>query len=254
MNDSIDQNVYEDLHARVNDGDDGKYGIRHPHEQLDSSRNQIVLAWDQAQPLLIHTDLKTCQQCGSKMRNKGGKKECKAKRCDACGWSVKEDGYPALIKLDHAYPFGDVEGDIDPDTGEAVPGYTTSIRLMNELAHKHRAESPDDTVRISDPENAYRLIDDGEDDIENFDAKDRMMIKISMLISLIGLALFVYRMVKFNQEGKGVSAVQIIFELCLVCYLPIIYIPVVLFMLFKAEDEAKTFDFAGSERTIRYRG
>lgn len=248
MNDSIDQNVYEDLHARVNDGDNGLYGINHPLERLNSSRNQVVLAWDQEEPLLIHTDLKTCQQCGSNMRNKGGEKECKAKRCDKCGWSVMRDGFPALVKLDHGYPMP-ADADVDKHSGEVVPGYTTQIRYMNQLAHKHRRKTPDVTVSVGEPDNQHRLlgmgnivdekqldgmVDENGELIENMDGNKVAFISIQLVLLLIALALWSYRV--FNVRKGELSGLQIMLELCVAVYYPICYIPVVLILTFATGD------------------
>lgn len=241
MSDSIDQTAYDDLHARVNDNDDGLYGINHPLERLDSSRNQVVLAWNQEEPLMIHTDLKTCQLCGSKMRNEGGKKECKAKRCDKCGWSVKRDGYPALVKLEHSYPTPE-KGDIDSTTREVVPGYTSQIHWMNQLAHKHRQETPDVSVDITEPEYQHRLLGMGnivdedqldgmtEDTVENMDGYQVWMISFHSLLFMIALALWSYRV--FVVSKGQMSVLQILLELCLVVYFPICYIPIVMVLMF----------------------
>jgi hypothetical protein len=257
MNDSIDQNVYEDLHARVNDGDDGLYGINNPLERLNSSRNQVVLAWDQAEPLLIHTDLKTCQQCGSKMRNAGGKKECDEKRCDKCGWSVMRDGFPALVKLDHGYP-SPTEGDVDPNTGEFVPGYTTQIRWMNQLAHKHRRETPDVSVEVGGGENQHRLLGMGnivnekdldgmteQDIVENFEGQTTLG-TIYAISYCLAIALLIYRMIKLyeNQQFGRMLSESLVF-----CCFPYVYFIYAIVMLIIEKDEPGPMDKYRAYRT-----
>jgi hypothetical protein len=261
MNDSIDQNVYEDLHARVNDGDDGKYGINHPLERLNSSRNQVVLAWDQDEPLLIHTDLKTCQQCGSKMRNKGGEKECRKKMCDKCGWSVVKNGFPALVKLDHGYP-EPKDGTVDPHTGEIIPGYTQQIRWMNQLAHKHRRKTPDVSVRVGGGDNQHRLLGMGnivdEKDLDGMTEKevlehmngDPRYNAVFGLIALLAVALFIYRMV---YSGANMSWVQIVIELCMALYLAPIYFILVIIMMTR-EGDSRDVSIFGRQENIVYRG
>lgn len=258
MNDSIDQNVYEDLHARVNDGDDGLYGINHPLERLNSSRNQVVLGWDQAEPLLIHTDLRTCQLCGSKMRNEGGEKECKKKRCDKCGWSVMRNGFPALVKLDHAYPRrGTFKSDeIDPNTGEVIPGYTTQIGYMNQLAHKRSNKTPDVSVIVTEPENQHRLLGMGnivdDNQLEHLDATQVYLISMHSVLVVIALALWIYRV--FVRYPGQMSALQILCELCLVCYFPVCYIPIILVLMFAVSDTGKDVSFKGRQGRIVYGG
>lgn len=224
MNDSIDQNVYEDLHVRVNDGDNGLYGINGPLERLDQSRNQVVLAWDQDEPLMINTDLNTCQQCGTKMRNIGGKQECKDKRCDKCGWSVVRDGFPSLVNLDHAYPRGSPNGDMDKATGESVPGYTTEQHRLNEEAHMYRSRTPDASVRVADPENYDRLASD-DDLVEDFDGK-----LVSNLGTYIALVIFTARVISFNSTGRMPPMWQLVLELCLACYFSWVYVIFVVLM------------------------
>jgi hypothetical protein len=252
MNDSIDQNVYEDLHARVNDGDDGLYGINHPLERLTSSRNQVVLAWDKAEPLLIHTDLKTCQQCGSKMRNAGGKKECDEKRCDKCGWSVMRDGFPALVKLDHGYPMP-AEGDIDPNTGEVVPGYTTQIRWMNQLGHKHRRKTPDASVAVGGDENQHRLLGMGnivdekdldgmtEDMVENMNGGQTTTVGMIYGISYsLAVAFLIYRMLKLYDEGERGG--RMASEALLFCLMPYVYLIYAIVIIIMERDEPGPID------------
>lgn len=264
MNDSIDQNVYDNLHARVNDGDDGLFGTTNSLEQLDSSRNQIVLGWAQAEPLLIHTDLKTCQLCGSKMRNEGGEKECKNKRCSECGWSVMRHGFPALVKLDHAYPRREVD-EIDPTTGEVVPGYTTQIRYMNQLAHKHRRKTPDVSVLVAEPENQHRLLGMGnivdenqldgmstEEMVENLDATQVWLLTVHSMLFMIAFALWIYRV--FVKYPGQMSVLQILCELCLVCYYPICYIPIILVLMFAVSDTGRDVSFRGRQGRIVYGG
>lgn len=227
----IDQVTYGELHARVNDGTDGAYGTTHPLERLDSSRNQVVLAWGKDEPLLIHTDLKTCQMCGTNMRNPGGKEECVAKRCDTCGWSIVKDGFPALVKLDHAYPTGRADGDIDPRTGEAVPGYMAEIGRLNEEAHKARTVTPDAAISVNDAKNKFRLAADSLTDEErkvvegmNGQAASGTIYAIG---SLLALAVFAYRVMTI----PDMSGVQAVCELLLACCASWIYVVIVVLLM-----------------------
>jgi hypothetical protein len=233
MNDSIDQNVYENLHARVNDGDNGRYGINNPLERLDSSRDQIVLAWDQDEPLMINTDLNTCQQCGSKMRNAGGKQECNDKRCDKCGWSVTKDGFPTLVNLDHAYPNANPNGDMDKATGEAVPGYTTEQHRLNEEAHMYRSRTPDTSVQIANPQNHNRLATD-DDLLEGFDGGI-----ISNLGTYIALVIFAARVMSFNNSGRMPPMWQLVLELCTACFFSWVYVILVALMYSQYYDQGE---------------
>lgn len=238
MNDSIDQNVYEDLHARVNDGDNGRYGINNPLERLDSSRDQIVLAWDQDEPLMINTDLNTCQQCGSKMRNAGGKQECKDKRCDKCGWSVTKDGFPTLVNLDHAYPNGNPNDDMnkvsmDKVSMEAVPGYTTEKHRLNEEAHMYRSRTPDVSVQVANPKNYNRLATD-DDLLEDFNGG-----VISNIARYIALVIFAGRVMSFNNSGRMPPTWQLLLELCMACCFPWVYVILVLLMYSQYYDQGE---------------
>jgi hypothetical protein len=214
MCDSMDQNTYSDLHARVNDGD-----MSDP--TLDASRNQIVLAWDQDEPLLINQDLKTCQQCGTNMRNVGGKEECDDKKCDKCGWSVQRHGLPSLVKLDHSY---------NPKNRKVTTpsGYAEQRDYMNMLAHKYRSKTPDTTVAITDEANLNRL---GEyDDLSDVEKKEIMekfgngqgMYTVYGAVTIAAIVLLMYRFATMGVQNMPPG--QIIIELCLAIFFPVIYI------------------------------
>ena len=223
--DDIDQVAYGQLNAKVNDSTDSAYGTADPLEELDVTRNQVVLAWGKDEPLLIHTDLKTCQMCGNNMRNPGGSEECVAKRCDTCGWSVVKDGFPALVKLDHAYPTGRVDGDVDPRTGEAVPGYTAEIGRLNEEAHMARTVTPDATVAITDAENEYRLAADDPAVVEAMNGRTASG-ALYAVGTLLAIAVFAYRVMTLDM-----SAPQAVCEFLLACCFSWVYVIVVVLIM-----------------------
>lgn len=252
MNDSIDQTAYNgDLYARVNDGDKGEYAINHPLEKLGCDRDHVVLSWDKDEPLLIHTDLKTCQMCGNRMRYVT-EKDCEAKRCESCGWSVMKNGFPSLVKLPHEYlrlvkGGKDVSFDIDPTTGEVIPSRTSEIKRFNELGHMHRKITPDATVSIGDCKSYDRLPEAAAEGhamkkaggiVDDDDELDEEVIEglsggqtagiVFGVGGLIALAVFIYRVV---QNGSTMSGVQIVIELCAACCFSWLYVIVICIMM-----------------------
>lgn len=237
MNDSIDLNVYSDLHARVNDNN---YGITNSLEKLDSSRDQKIVLLGYSRNKDASPLIKTCQQCGIIEMNK---KECKTKKhCNSCDWPVMKNGFPSAAELDPIYPINNINDvdnididnidvdnidvdNIDVDTvsidtlsSEIVPGYTSQIDYMNQLAHKHRTKTPDITIALH---NSKDLFDDERNTIERFNDSDYYVgITFWSAVYISAIALLVFRL---SSISPRMTAGQIIIEMCLALYFPIIY-------------------------------
>lgn len=217
---SIDLNVYDDLKSKV-----------------DGSSNQIVLSWNVEEPLLINTDLKVCQQCGSGLsllkEDDIDKDKC-PKSCDRCGWSVTKNGFPALVKLDHQYPTSEID----------VDGFGAEQSRLDRASHMMRQSSPDLTNRIADGEGLdldSNVDVDVDVNVEGFDVGLTMNVGrteagISMnLGAVLALAIFAYRMAMLKDK---ISPVQVVLELCMACFLSWVYIVVAVYLIW-AESQGK---------------